>query len=353
MSIGSIALVGNFSPGSLESSYRRAFEAIGVRAHCLDIRELNNRLSWLMRNRVTHRITVRNKLVRKHASRAFNRGLERDVMLSRVPALLVFKGDFVMPETLHNIRCSGVRVTCFYPDNPFPPHRFNRPEALDTARETDIYFIWSERLVPKLSRAGVRNPIFLPFAWDPEVFPYQEDHPQGSWPGVLFLGGWDREREEFLEELASHVPLRIYGPAYWGDRTRSGSRVRRCWRGCDLRLGAAARAVHESAISINLLRTQHFVDGEPDGLIMRHFEVPGAGGFLLSTRGGGATALFPEGETGVYFSDLSECVEKVKQYIADDARRRELALRAHAEVASQHQYTHRARQILCLLDKCR
>jgi spore maturation protein CgeB len=101
------------------------------------------------------------------------------------------------------------------------------------------------------------------------------------------------------------------------------------------------------------LRAQHIIDGVPDGLIMRHFEVPGAGGFLMSTRGGGATSLFPQGETGEYFSDLAECVEKAKYYIANESERRRLVERAHSKVASEHQYTDRARQIIRLLEECR
>jgi spore maturation protein CgeB len=353
MNMESIFLVGNFSPGNLEESYCRAFNDIGVRTHIFDLGESRWRLNWMMRNRATHRLTIRSKLSREIASRAFNRCLENAILLSKAPALLVLKGEFIMPETLHNLRRAGVRVACFYPDNPFPPHPSQRPETLPAARETDLYLIWSERLVGKLSAAGVRNPAFLPFAWDPEVFPYHEAESQGTWPGVVFLGGWDKEREGFLEELARHVPLRIYGPAYWGTRTKLCSRVRRSWQGSDLRMADAARIVRESAICINLLRTQHIIDGMPDGLIMRHFEVPGAGGFLLSTRGGGATTLFPEGETGEYFSDLAECVEKTKGYIANDPARRKLAERARINVAEHHRYTHRARQIIRLLEECR
>jgi spore maturation protein CgeB len=351
--IKSIFLVGDFSPDRLGASYQRAFDALDVRTYTFDMGEQRHRLSWLMRNRITHRLTIRSKVARKIASRDFNRCLEEAVLLSKAPALLVFKGEFVMPETLLRLRRKGVRVASFHPDNPFPPHPSQRPEALSAARETDLYLIWSERLVKKLSDAGVRNPVFLPFAWDPEVFPYQEGKPQGTWPGALFLGGWDKEREEFLEELACHIPVRIYGPGYWGARTARSGRVRRCWQGSDLRMTHAARIVRESAVCLNLLRTQHLIDGSPDALIMRHFEVPGAGGFLLSTRGAGATALFPEGETGEYFSDLSECVEKSRSYIANVPARRKLAERAHVSVASGHRYADRARKILQLLGECR
>lgn len=353
MAIESIALVGDFSPGSLEQSYQRAFELIGVRTHTFDTGQFRHELSWVLRNRLAHRLTIQSNVIRERASRTFNRCLEKAVLQTGVAELLIIKGEFVMGETLHNLRKKGVRVACYYPDNPFPPNPSQRPETLVAARETDLYLIWSERLVGALRKTGVRNPVFLPFAWDSEVFPYQDSRPQGSWPGVLFLGTWEKSREEFLEELAGSVPLRIYGSHYWGTRTKARGRVRSCWQGHALHLAEAARMIRESAISLNLLRDQHVIDGAPDGLIMRHFEVPGAGGFLLSTRGGGATTLFPERETGEYFTGLSECVEKAKSYIANELARRKLAEAAHAMVVSQHQYTDRARQILRLLGECR
>jgi hypothetical protein len=353
VTIKSIALVGDFSPGNLEASYQRAFSAIGVRTYSVDVGNIRSKLNWILRNRIIQRLTIRSSAVREHASRAFNRSVESGVLHSNAPAVLIFKGEFVMPETLHNIRSKSMRVACYYADNPFPPHSSQRPETLPAAKETDLYLIWSELLVAKLSDAGVRNPVFLPFAWDPEIFPCEESLPQGGWPGALFLGGWDKRREDFLEGLASRIPLRIYGPPYWGTRTKARSRVRRCWQGSDLRLADAARIIRESAVSINILRAQHIIDGVPDGLIMRHFEVPGAGGFLMSTRGGGATSLFPQGETGEYFSDLAECVEKAKYYIANESERRRLVERAHSKVASEHQYTDRARQIIRLLEECR
>jgi len=282
--------------------------------------------------------------------REFNRQLEDAVLQSGAQALLVLTLDLMLPETVNNLRRRGVRIICFYPDNPFPPHYAARPETFPAAREADLCLIWSERLVEKLKAAGVRNAAFLPFAWDPDVFPYQHDRPQGKWPGVLFLGGWDRHRERFLERLARQVPLRIYGPGYWGTRTIPFSHVRRSWQGKELMLADAARVIRESAVCLNILRRQHVVDGVPDGLIMRHFEVPGAGGFLLSTRGGGATTLFPEGQTGEYFSDAEECVEQISRFLVDNSARRELAERAHAEVAAHHQYRDRALQIVRFLD---
>jgi len=354
MSVDPIFLVGgSFSPAGAESSFRRGLERIGVRTVTFPGNDPLSQVHRLLQNRIGYHFTIRSYRARRAGSRRFNHELEEAVLRSEAPTLLVLKGEFVMPETLGRLRQRGIKVIVFYPDNPFPPHSSQRPETLPAARETDLYLIWSERLVVKLRNAGVRNPAFLPFAWDPEVFPFDEEDPQGAWPGALFLGGWDAEREAFLEELASHVPLRIFGPKEWGVRTKSNSRVRRAWQGRDLRMADAAHMLRESAVCLNLLRKQHIIDGAPDGLIMRHFEVPGAGGFLMSTRGTGASNVFPEGETGEYFSDVLECAEKTKYYIANQFQRKQLTARAHSEVAARHQYSDRARQLVGLITDCR
>ena len=351
MPVDSIFLFGQFYPGDLGASYQRAFNAIGVRTHTLDLSVHRQHLGWWTRTRNpspphhsqwSHPIEVVAGIQSAIGGRHYPiRRACRPLPLSGNPA----SRNGAQPST------PGIRVACFFPDNPFPPHYGSRPETLPVAREADLCLIWSERLAEKLRAAGVRNPAFLPFAWDSQVFPYQGAQDQGTWPGVLFVGNWDRQREAFLEKLASHVPVRIYGiSSYWGTRSMPFSKVRRCWQRTVLRGAEAARAIRESAICLNILRKQHIVDGEPDGLIMRHFEVPGAGGFLLSTRSGGATTLFPEGETAEYFSGLPECVEKIRSYLANDSARRNLVERAHAAVAAHHQYTDRAQQILRLLD---
>ncbi len=350
MPINSIFLFGLFSPGELGLSYQRAFDALGIRTHIFDIQKNRHHMGWWTRNRIPHRLTIRSGSVRTKSLEQFNRVLENAVVNSGAQALLSFSLEWLLPETVRSLRRKGIRVICFFPDNPFLPHPMHRPETIPVAREADLCLIYSELVMSKLKEAGVPHAAFLPFAWDPEVFPYQGDQQQGSWPGVLFLGTWDRHREAILEKLAPHVPLRIFGSAYWGTRTSRSSPLRHCWQGKSLHLADAARVIRESAVCLNILRLQHIIDGVPDGLIMRHFEAPGAGGFLLSTRGRGATDLFPEGESGEYYSDSDECIEKIKRYISDETARRLIADRAHTIVEAHHRYTDRAGQLLRMLD---
>lgn len=338
-------LVGEFQPGRLGASYERAFQQLGHVVHRFDLGAARGSLAWPARNRVLHRLTIRSLAARRALSRQFNKAILECARRSDAPWVFVHNGEWLMPETVRTLREDGRRVAIFHADNPFPPHYNNRPETLLSAREADLYLIWSERLAERLRSVGV-NAQFLAFGWDPAAFPYHGDIPQGSRRAVVFIGGWDREREIFLDQLAAVVPLQIYGPAYWGARTRPTSRARACWQGRALDPGEAACVTRQAAVCLNILRTQHVVDGVPDGVIMRHFEVPGAGGFLLSTRGCGATDLFPEGLGAEYFSGVAECAEKCLWYLDNAAQRHVISECAHTAARDCHTYTHRAAEII-------
>ena len=118
-------------------------------------------------------------------------------------------------------------------------------------------------------------------------------------------------------------------------------------------LNLIAPGTHVAArakIVLNPLRTQHSVDGSPDGMTMRTFEVPGCGGFLLASRSREAVAIFPEDVAGAYFADPQECIAQIERYLADPGRRATIAHAAHELVARAHRYVHRAAAIL---ESCR
>jgi len=343
-----VALVADFHPERLGASWQRALVANHIKVSPFDIRDKQRALGLVLRNRIGHRLSIHSYSIRWLASRTYNRSIVDHVLRTGANVAVFHNGDFVFPETIENLKSAGIHCVLYHADNPLPPHA-NRPETLAVARAMDTYLVWSEKLVIDLKNVGVRGARFMPFGWDEVVFPY-EPPPREVWPGVLFVGGWDREREEFLSKVGERVPLKIYGPSYWGTRTRRGSVARQRWMGSDLRGAAAAKLIRESSVSLNVLRNQHVIQGRPDGLIMRHFEVPGAGGYLLSTRSGGATRLFPEGETGEYFSDIRECLEKTEEALAKPGERAALAARAHQSVRADHTYVVRMAELVRYLE---
>jgi hypothetical protein len=333
-----ILVYGLFTPDALEHAYARAFRALGHRVVPFDVAR-EGRMPWL-RNRLVHRLTRTHFGSRCRLSQEFNRHLLATVERERPTLLIAFRGDFLMPETARRVREIGCRLVIFNPDNPFPPAPSARPEHLRTAQATDLYLIWSTPLAERLVGRGV-NARFFPFGWDPEFHPCHP--PEGpKTHEVVFIGNWDRRREAFLEKIAGHFDLKIWGGCEWHTCTKRNSRLKTCWQGGPVVGAALSEAVAQSAIVLNLFRDQHALGG----VVMRTFEVPGAGGFLLSEANDEARRLFPEGETGAYFTDAADCVEKIRHWLAYPAERAALARRCARRVADEFTYERLAGALL-------
>ncbi len=343
----SCLLVGEFSADALGTSWERGLRAQGVAVTRFDLREARASLGWYLRNRYVSRLVRRSFDLRRFASAKLNQALLDMVEHAKPDAVLIHNGEYVMPQTIQLMRSLRSKVVVFHADNPFPPHYNNRPETIPVALEADLYLVWSELLAVKLDKLGVRAK-FLPFAFDPISFPGGE-YSGVKWDGALFIGNWDPEREAVLDAVAKRLPLHIFGSHYWATRTHPASLARRAWQGRILSGVESAEEFRGAAVTLNLLRSQHTIDGRPDGLIMRHFEVPGAGGFLLSTRSSGATSYFPEGTRGAYFADANDCGEVVKAWLGQSARRARIAAEARDYVCAGHTYAHRMRELIALV----
>lgn len=336
-----ILLYGDFQWDRLAASYQRAFQELGHRVEPLDVRDMPIYLATWIRHRLGHRATIHSLGLRRSGSREWNRHVVRCGKRARADLVVILNGEFVMPETVQALQSLGSRVFIVHADNPFPPHSSSRPENLACARESDCSFIWSRSLARRLQSEGVRRVQYLAFAWDPVVFPYRGLAPEPAYD-LVFIGGWDSYRAQVLETVAQRFNLQIWGPEYWRTRTRAGSAVRRSWQGEAVAGARAAQVIAASRISLNVVRRQNL----PDGTIMRTFEVPGCGGFALSTRTRGALDILPEGMAGAYFGDVAECCRHIEALHDDAERRRQMARAAHEIICRAHQYRDRARHIV-------
>lgn len=337
-----VLLYGQFDWYRLGASYKRGFEELGHEVVELPVGEAPRYLAPWMRQRLLHRLVIRSLRLRSLGTRRWNQHFLEAVSENRPDFVFVLKGDLLMPGTLGQIRESGAPVLIFHPDNPFPHHSANRPETIPSMSQCDVYFIWSRSLLPQLQAEGARRVEYLPFAWDPVVFPYSRpSNGHRTEFDVVFIGGWDRHREEWLTPLARRFPLKIWGPEYWGTRTRPRSPLRECWQGRAVRGKDGADIIHRSKIALSVFRLQNM----PDGVIMRTFEVPGCGGFLLANRTAGATEIFPEDEAGGYFDTMDELMERTAHFLESHDHREEIAKRAH-NIVRDHTYTARARQVI-------
>lgn len=332
----SVLIYGSFKPHMLGASYQRAFEARGHRVVPYDSSRASALLARWMQNRTIHRLSIKSLRIRRLAAHKLNQHFLQSCLDHHPNFVFIQSGRFLMPETLSTVRNHGIPVFIFHTDNPFPPFTNSRPESLPCALQSDAYFIWSKILRKRLQESGVPRVEYLPFAWDPQVFPYEEPGHEEAYD-LVFVGGWDKEREAFLTPIAHGFKLLIWGPAYWGTRTKWNSPLRRSWQGSSVRGVEAANVLRKARICLNVVRQQNL----PDGVIMRTFELPGCGSFALSTYTRGASELIPENESGAYFQTTSDCMDAIDKYLSRPRKRAQMIRNAHALTAAKHQYVDR------------
>ena len=136
-------------------------------------------------------------------------------------------------------------------------------------------------------------------------------------------------RKEALSTFA-RSPLHIYGDAGWKGRV-SGAQLRE-GPSYGAQLGAIYRA-HGAHLNLTSLQM-------PTAVNQRVFDVPAAGGFVLSDGQEDLHALFAEDEM-VTFECPEEVLDRARYYVRHPHRRAELSARARARVLSDHTYAHR------------
>jgi hypothetical protein len=336
-----ILVYSNLARERLGASYARALALCGHDVDGFGTEQASSHLSWWLRSRLPHRFMIKSLKARESGAEKWTALFEQRVRETRPDLVLVLGGSLLFPRAVDTARRIGSTLAVFHPDNPLARGANHRPECVVVLRLCDEYFIWSKALASQIQRHGARRVHYLPFAWDPEVFPPQ-CRPSRYEHDVVFVGGWSPRRERFLETVASHFDLKIWGPGYWKTRTRTWGRVRQCWQGSALGGEEAAELIARAKITLNVLRGQNL----PDGTNMRTFEVPGCRGFLLADRTSGAEEIFPEDEAGAYFGTPEELCDKISFYLSDDTERETVVHRAHKIVADHHQYSHRAREVI-------
>jgi spore maturation protein CgeB len=145
--------------------------------------------------------------------------------------------------------------------------------------------------------------------------------------GVTFVGAAHGTRRKRVEELrARGVEVQCFG---------------RGWEGGAIKAEDIPRVMRESAISLNFANSS----GE-NQIKARTFEVPGAGGFLISEEAAGLEHWYTPGAEIVTYRTVGELAERIKYYLANPEERDRVAQAGYARTVAQHTYETRLREVL-------
>jgi spore maturation protein CgeB len=107
--------------------------------------------------------------------------------------------------------------------------------------------------------------------------------------------------------------------------------------------GPRTNEVYNSArINLNV----HTWFGQGSGMNLRLFEVPAAGGFLLTDWVAEIDGAYRQDEHLVCWRTVEELREKVTYYLAHEDERRAIAARGREHFLRHHTYAARARDLL-------
>jgi spore maturation protein CgeB len=169
----------------------------------------------------------------------------------------------------------------------------------------------------------------------------------------VILTQWATSSMHLAEPLTAKVcryPVSFVGAAH-GDRRSRIDRLREAgievvcfgygWENGPVEAYEMFRIMRESVISLNFANSKG-----ADQIKARCFEVPGAGGFLLTEKVNGIEQFYlPEQEIATFGSD-DELVRKITHYLANSAERDQIALAGYQRTLSEHTYERRLEAVL-------
>lgn len=247
----------------------------------------------------------------------------------------------VHAKTLRRIGELKILRMNYLTDDPFRVANKNK-WFLKALSEYDYVFSPRKSNMAELKSAGVRNVIFLPFGYAPEIHFQDNDNSENVSnfkSDVVFIGGADQDRVPYIKELeAAGLDVHLYG-GFWerygfGHLAHGNAGPKR------FRL-----AIQNTKVALCLVRKSN-----RDGNSMRTFEVPAVGACLLMEDTEDHRALFgEEGVCAYYFSTKEEMLEKCKYLLSNEDVRKRMAISARERILSgKNSYHDRLQEMLSL-----
>lgn len=338
-------LVGYGASYHVGAFLRAGLEALGAPHAMVDVSRYELRPGRPLAVRAASRLSGHRSWMRWR----LNREILRVARAFRPGVVLVNGGAFMAPPALARLKAeTGAVLVNWALDDPFNPRHRTRG-FLAGIPLYDVYATCRRAVIPDLERAGCRKAAYVRVAYEPSIhFPEPpvsaEDHGRFDCD-VLFAGGADKDRYPLMRRIAGipGVRLRLYG-GFWERDSVLAPLARGFAYGADYR-----RAIGGARISLGLVRRAN-----RDGHVMRSYEIPACGGFMIADRTEEHLELFAEDREAAFFGSDDELVGKIGHYLAHDGERRAIAEAGRAKVtAGGNTYRDRLQELLGLAEASR
>lgn len=313
-----IAILGNAGGTNVGESLRRAALAARYQVHFFD--SLSAAAGPRVLRTLSWRLAGRRPLRLKQISEQIVHACAR----IRPKVLIATGAAPVTKSALRSLRALGIRTANFSTDDPWNSvHR--SAWHLSALPAFDLVFTPRHANLGDFKRIGCSNVSYLPFAYDTLLNADVEQPGNASTSDVLFVGGADKDRVDFMKTFIRLGPSISLCGAYW-DRyspTRPHTIGHKSHQAVS-QLTAAAK------VNLCLVRRAN-----RDGHVMRSFEIPAIGGCMLVEDTEEHRELFgADGESVVYFRTPEEAATRAKRLVSDPAERLRLAAAVRARITS-------------------
>lgn len=334
-----ILLLGNAGRGALEICYKQGLLQLGHQVTLFDIQEPVHKI-W--QKSIFHKLS--GLLYYKCLVKAVNIEVLLKCESTKPDVIIVFKGMELLPSTIQALKSTTKLLVNYNPDHPFL--HFSKGSGNTFVREAiplyDLHVSYSKNICNVLSEKYSVDTAYLPFGFMPKTALTQKLR-QNFDKDIIFIGAWDKERANFFNTLPEKT-VRIIGPNTWGGKTLPQSFSRKSWVGFSLYENDAMEAHATALASLNLLRPQNIISNSHN---MRTFEVPGAGGLLLSPYTDEQAEFFTPDKEAIFFRNTSELLDLIKDLKKNENRVRYIKANAYQRsITSGYSYFERSKLLL-------
>jgi spore maturation protein CgeB len=251
------------------------------------------------------------------------------------PDLCLMVGGYrTLSETLLHLRNIGSKMVLWTTD---PPRDFGH--VIRTASLYDYVFCAGTEAIEILKQNGLKNPIWLPFACDPDYhrpIELTRGEKKRYAKDVVFVGGYSSNRWQTLKEL-KEFNIGVWGP-YW-NKAANGYGAKQYVKDANLNYTEWVKIYNASKIVIVI----HYQDGQTPcyQASPKVFEALACRSFVLVDRQKDVFSLFDDKRHLVGFDNREDLKEKIKYYLDHPREREEIARQGYQEVLTKHTYTHR------------
>ena len=337
-----ILIIGNISNNSLENYYIKYLK-----------QDKHHVETFHIQNHLERPLSIYQKTNRKffpgHFHAELNLSLVRyfdNYNSSFFDVVLVFKGQELITSTLDFLKTKAKLLVCYNPDHPF---KFDSPGSGNSLvkkniSKYDLYLTYSLCIANELRKIHP-NVDVLPFGYDIPEDIELSSHFQNE---ITFAGAWDSQRENILNNFGKHE-VSIYGPSQWSTKTNKKKSSFFNYQQSELKGLEYYSMFYSSLASINILRPQNLDNNSHN---MRTFEIPGAGGIMISQYTDEQAYFFEPNKEALYYKSNDELLLLTKELISNKRLQNVIRLNTMKRIqTSNYSYRDRKNMLIALIKK--